>query len=650
MQHRDDGTHHNPGTQDERGTQRDGQAAPYRYAAERVRDQIRAAVRDAVAACIAAGGLPEAAAQAPVTLEVPRERAHGDYSTNVAMVTARTVGLKPRDWAERIVSRIDTAGTFIDRVEVAGPGFINFYLRPQWLYGVLDDVLALGPRYGDTHVGQGRRVVVEFVSANPTGPLNVVNARHAALGDSLASLLAAAGYRVAREFYVNDAGNQFRMLALAMDTRLRELLGEPAELPEGAYPGEYVIDLARQFAAQHPDAVSARPPRPDRGRAGGAAESGGAGESGAGEGAGSGPVLAGDETWEAWLERIGRFAVERILEDQRKTLERFGVRYDRWARESEIRAAGLPGQVLQRLAERGHTYQRDGAVWLRTTAFGDDKDRVLVKRDGQFTYVLPDIAYHVDKLQRGFDLLINLLGQDHHGHHVRLKAGLEALGYDPDVLEVIYLQMVHLTRGGEAVRMSKRRGEFVSMGEFLDEVSTDAARYFFLMRSADTTMDFDVDLANLQTQENPVYYVQYAHARISGILRQAAEQGVEVPAAGAAGHGDLPAGAARPSGAEAVDLPPVDLSPIADPREFDLLRKLADLPDELAAAAEAREPHRLTHYAYDLASTFHQFYVHCRVLGEAPEVTRARLLLVRATQVVLAKVLGILGVSAPERM
>src|SRR5690606_32255235 len=256
-----------------------------------------------------------------------------------------------------------------------------------------------------------------------------------------------------------------------------------------------------------------------------------------------------------------------------------------------------------------------------------DKDRVLVTRDGQYTYVLPDIAYHVNKLERGYDLLINLLGHDHHGYFVRMSAALPALGYPAAALEVIYLQLVHLMRAGEAVRMSKRRGEFVTMNEFLDEVSTDAARYFFLMRSADTTMDFDLDLANLQTQENPVYYVQYAHARIAGILRQAAEQGIDVTAADA-----------------------VDLSPLADAREFDLLRKLADLPDEIAAAAEAREPHRLTHYAYDLASVFHQFYVHCRVLGEAPEVTRARLLLVRATQIALRKVLGILGVSAPERM
>ncbi|HEX6989103.1 MAG TPA: arginine--tRNA ligase [Bacillota bacterium] len=620
----------------------------YRYASQRVRHQIEGAVRRAVAAAVAAEGLPGVLNEVPVTLEVPRERAHGDYATNVALAGAGMAGLKPRDWAQRIAARIETGDTAVDRVEVAGPGFINFHLRPQWLYGVLDDVFALGDRYGEVDAGQGRRVLVEFVSANPTGPLNVVNARHAALGDALAGLLAAAGYTVAREFYVNDAGNQFFMLALAMDTRLRELQGETVELPEGAYPGEYVIDLARAFAEAHPEAVASRPARP--GLPTPPAPSAQPTTSAASARPASSATSARpDDAYAAWLERLGRFAVDRILADQREILERYGVRYDRWARESEIRAAGWPEKVLQRLSEQGHTYRRDGALWLRTTAFGDDKDRVLIKRDGQYTYVLPDIAYHLNKLERGYDLLIDLLGQDHHGYHVRISAALQALGYDPGALEVIYLQMVHLMRGGEAVRMSKRKGEFVSMNEFLDEVSTDAARYFFLMRSADTTMDFDLDLANLQTQENPVYYVQYAHARIAGILRQAAEQGVEVPEAGAAAAAGPGAAAAGPGPAPQLSAT-MDLSPITEQQEFDLLRKLADLPDEIAAAAEAREPHRLTHYAYDLASVFHQFYVNCRVLGEAPEVTRARLLLVRATQIALRKVLAILGVGAPERM
>ena len=597
------------------------------YAFQRVQEEIRTAIRRAVDACVAEG-LPETLREVQVALEVPREKAHGDFATNYALATARIARMNPREWAGRIVERLETEGTHIDRVEVAGPGFINVFLQPRWLHGVLEDVFARGDAYGDVDVGGGRRVLVEFVSANPTGPLNVVNARHAALGDSLSNLLAAAGYRVDREFYVNDAGNQFRMLALAMDTRVRQLLGEDAELPEGAYPGAYVIDLAREFAAAHPDLVAARPARP---RAGGAA---GRESTGNSTDQASDPATdqASDAAYAEWLERLGRFAVERILADQRATLERYRVRFDRWTRESEIRAAGWPARVIDRLAERGHTYTRDGALWLRTTDFGDDKDRVLIKRDGEYTYILPDIAYHLNKLERGYDVLIDLLGQDHHGFHVRMGAALQALGYDPGRLEVIYLQMVHLVRGGEAVRMSKRQGEFVTMGDFLDEVSVDAARYFFLMRSADTTMEFDLDLANLQTQENPVYYVQYAHARIAGILRQAAEQGMTVPEAGAG----LP--------------PDVDLSPIRDESEFDLLRKLAALPEEIAAAALAREPHRLTHYAHDLAGVFHQFYVRCRVLGEAPEVTRARLLLVRATQIALRKVLSLLGVEAPDRM
>ncbi|HEY8449518.1 MAG TPA: arginine--tRNA ligase [Bacillota bacterium] len=571
-----------------------GAARP--YATQRIQDDIRRRLADALKRCVQDDGLPAEVLDADITLEIPRDKGHGDYATNLALTLARVARQRPRQLAERIAARLDLAGSKVARAEVAGPGFINFYLEPTWLYEVLRDVHERGPAYGDVDIGRGARVLIEFVSANPTGPLNVVNARHAALGDALANLLEAAGYRPEREFYVNDAGNQVRMLGLAMETRYRQLLGEPAELPEGAYPGAYIIDLARELLALEGPALLERPAEERR-------------------------------------ERMARFAVERIVAQQRQVLERYGVRYDRWFHESEVRAAGGPEAVVRRLSERGYTYERDGAVWLRSTAFGDDKDRVLVKSDGEFTYIVPDIAYHLNKLERGYDTLIDLLGQDHHGYHVRMGAALAALGYDPKALEVIYLQMVHLVRGGQAARMSKRQGEYVTLEDFLNEVSTDAARYFFLMRSPDTTMEFDLDLANLQTQDNPVYYVQYAHARIAGILRQAAEAGIEL------GAGD---GEAGPTDAVLV--------PIADESEFELLRKIGALPDEIAGAALAREPHRLTRYAHELAATFHQFYTRCRVLGEEPAVTRARLLLVRATQLALQRVLRILGVTAPERM
>lgn len=562
------------------------------YAAERVREGLRAALRAALERCVQRG-LPPEVLDAPITLEVPREREHGDYATNLAMTLARVAKMPPRQLAEAIVEQLERP-SFVREVQIAGPGFLNFYLNRAWLVDVVADVLKSGDRYGDLTLGAGKRVLVEFVSANPTGPLNVVNARHAALGDALANVLQTAGYHVDREFYVNDAGNQVRMLGLAMETRLRQHLGEDVDLPEGAYPGEYLIPLAERFAAEHGSEVLQAP---------------------------------ADER----IATLARYAVEKLVADQRATLERYRTRYDRWFHETEVRASGEADAVIEQLKQNGHTYEADGALWLRSTTFGDDKDRVLIKNDGEYTYLVPDLAYHRNKLERGYDRLVNLLGQDHHGYHVRMGAALAALGYDPAALHVIYLQMVHLVRGGETVRVSKRQGEFVSMNDFLDEVSVDAARYFFLMRSPDTTMEFDLDLANLQTQENPVYYIQYAHARMAGILRQAAARGVALPDGEAA-------------------LSALDWSQLQDESEFELLRKIGELPDEIATAAQAYEPHRLTHYAQALATAFHQFYTRCRVLDAPEPQALVRLALVRATQVTLRKTLSILGVSAPDRM
>ncbi len=578
-----------------------------------VREELRRGLVRACAAAAAAGELPglEGAELPPFTVEVPRERGHGDFASNLALVLAGRLGRRPREVAAALAARFGAATAPVERVEVAGPGFLNFFLAPGWLAPVVEAVLSQGPAYGRSEGGRGRRVQVEFVSANPTGPLNVVNARAAAYGDALAACLEAAGYAVEREYYVNDAGNQFALLGVAMEVRCRQLLGQEVELPEGAYPGEYVVDLAREYLA------------------------GPGGEAARRVLLGSGAVPAGSDAGglAALREELARFAVERIVAGQEASLRRYGVVYDRWVRESALRAAGAPERALARLREAGCVYERDGAVWFRATAFGDEQDRVLVRQNGEYTYFLVDVAYHLDKFERGFDRVIDIWGQDHHGYVPRLRAALQALGVEPGRLEVLLNQMVRLVRGGEVVRMSKRRGEFVTMDELVDDVGRDAARFLFLMRSLDSHMDFDLDLARLQAAENPVYYVQYAHARICSILRQPEARVLLAPAGGAAE-------AARAAAATLL----------REPAEVELLRKLAEFPGEVAAAAEAREPHRLTAYARDLATLFHSFYTQCRVLVPERELALARLALVAAARQVLANALALLGVSAPERM
>ncbi|QIA28352.1 arginine--tRNA ligase [Thermaerobacter sp. PB12/4term] len=557
------------------------------------RQQVRQALESAAAAAVAAGELPGEAAPGTdawrgVQVEVPRDPRHGDFASNAALVLAGRARRAPREVAA-VLERHLPGGAWLRKVEAAGPGFLNFHLADDWWREGVRAILRAGGAFGRTDRGGGQRVQVEFVSANPTGPLGVVNARAAALGDALARVLQAAGYRVEKEFYLNDAGNQIRKLALSLEARMRQELGQPAEIPEGGYPGEYLIDIARDLLAAEGPALLDRPE---------------------------------EERWE----RMARFAVEAIVAQMRTQLARFGVEFDEWYPETRVREAGYPERVLERLRQRGMVYEQDGALWLRSSAVGDDKDRVLVRRDGEYTYTLVDIAYHLTKWERGFQRAIDIWGQDHHGHVVPMQAALRALGLPDGWFEVLLTQMVHLVRGGQAVRMSKRRGELVTMAEFLDEVDVDAARYFFLMRSPDTHLDFDLDLANLRSSENPVYYVQYAHARACGILRQAeAEAGL------------------RPDES-------VDLGPLGDPAERDLARRLLDLPGEVAAAAEAREPHRLTYYLKDVATLFHQFYTRCRVLGEEDPVAQARLALVDATRQVLATALGLLGVTAPERM
>lgn len=604
--------------------------------AEKVRQQIQSTVAEALqqARFDGAVGLERDVTADEITVERPKDRSHGDWATNAAMVLAKEARMAPRAIAEAVIERLNFSGTLIERAEVAGPGFVNFFLKDGWYEEVLGTVLTVGDEYGRSDAGQGQRVLVEFVSANPTGPLNVVSARHATVGDVLCNVMAAAGYEVDREYYVNDAGNQTRMLGAAMDVRIRQLEGEDAELPDGAYLGEYIIPVAQAFLDEHGTAKrpDRRPPwenTPDAAEetvAGAAGDTSEADEDNAD--AEKAPAWRKDPEYEAWLQELAAFAVQHFVAEQRKTLRDYRVEFNRWFHESEVRRAGGPEEVVRRLGEAGHTYEADGAVWLRTTDFGDDKDRVLVKSDGEFTYVVPDTAYHVDKLKRGYDLLINLLGRDHFGYDIRLKAPLAALGYDTNKLEIIYLQMVHLVRGGEGVRMSKRRGEFVSMADFLEEVSVDAARWFFLMRSTDVELDFDLDLANMQTSDNPVYYVQYAHARICSIFRQVEESSPEL--------------AAKLDGAAAARL--------QHEAERALLDKLAEFPDEIVLAAERREPHRITRYAHETASAFHTFYTHCRVLGDDEELSKARLALCAATRTVLANALRLLGIQTPETM
>ncbi|MBI1894156.1 MAG: arginine--tRNA ligase [Candidatus Rokubacteria bacterium] len=531
-------------------------------------------------------GLPEPGA---VTWEVPREAEHGDYATNLAMLMARAVKQSPRRVAEAIRDHLPPIEV-VERVEVAGPGFLNVFLTLGWRREALREVLTAGEGYGRSHLGQGRLVQVEFVSANPTGPLVIVNARAAAVGDALVRILRAVGFDARGEYYINDAGNQFLNLARAMECRLRQALGEVAPLPEGAYPGEYVIDLAKAYLDLH-GADVAKLPEGER------------------------------------LDRLGQFAVERIVAEQRELLRQYGVEYDVWFSERTLRDSGATDEAIRLLRERGQAFDAEGAIWFRATAFGDDKDRVLVKSDGEVTYFVPDIAYHLDKFRRGFVKVIDLWGPDHHGYAPRMKAAMRALGHPEDALEILIVQIVRLLRSGELVKMSKRRGEFTAMAELLEEVGRDAARFTFLTRRHDSPLDFDLDLVTRQTSENPVYYVQYAHARVASIFDFVRERGLSEP-----------------------DWERVDLSPLALPEELDLIKRLLQFPSLLEAAARTYEPHRVAYYLQELAAAFHPYYNRHRVVSDDRALTAARLALVRGVGIVLRNGLGLLGVSAPEKM
>jgi arginyl-tRNA synthetase len=548
-------------------------------------------LQDALAEALATAGLPRSA---DVTWEVPRDERHGDYATNAALALAKPARRPPRQIAEAIVAHFPRVPA-VDRVEVAGPGFLNVFLSPRWCADALRDVLETGAAYGIGQEHRGRRYRLEFVSANPTGPLVIVNARAAAVGDALARILRARGAEVVTQYYVNDAGTQFQALARSLDARLRQALGEPVELPTDAYPGEYLVDMAQAFVAKDP------------------------------AGARAALVLPLAER----LERLGRRAVEEILAGQRRVLAEYGTTFDQWISEAaDVRERGLPEQAIALLSERGYTFEQDGALWFRSPALGDDKDRVLRKSDGELTYFAVDIAFHHFAKFAGADHVVDFLGPDHHGYVARIRAAMEALGHPPERFDVVLVQLVTLLRDGQPVRMSKRRGEFVLMEELLDEVGRDAARFTFLTRRHDGPLEFDLAVATRQSADNPVYYVQYAHARVASLFRTAAEQQVALPPAWSQ----------------------VDFGPLALPEEQGLIKRLLGYPALVAAAARAREPHRVAYYLTELAGLFHPYYKAHRVLVEDRRLALARLGLCRAVGQVMASGLQLLGVSAPESM
>jgi arginyl-tRNA synthetase len=537
----------------------------------------------------------------PVVLEAPRERRHGDYSTNVALVLAKRAGRAPAELAREIAARLQARADLGASVSLAGPGFINFTLAEGGATSALASLLERGPALAKSDSGAGERVQIEFVSANPTGPLNVVSARAAAYGSTLARMLDAAGFAVATEFYVNDAGRQVELLGGSVRAHFVNQSGGEEAIPEDGYQGDYVRDLALLVP-------------PESGR--------------------TWLALGRDASWRAF----GEFAVARVLEWQQAALAAFGVRFDRWYRESELHASDRVQETLQLLEAAGHVYRSEGALLFRTTTWGDDKDRVVVRSDGTPTYFLADAAYHRDKHERGFRRVIDVWGPDHHGHIPRMQAVARALGFPAEWLEVVIIQWVKLIEGGAAVKMSKRAGQLVTLGDLLEEVPADVAKYFFLMRHQSSHLDFDLELAKRTSEENPVYYVQYAHARICSIEAKAAAAGMRL----ADGEGGAAAGAPAPQ-----DVP---LGRLEQAEELELAKLLVDFPGFVARAAAAREPHRLTGYCEDVARSFHRFYHEHRVLQEDRELALARLALCVATRRVLAAGLGLMGIAAPAHM
>ncbi|MBE0068240.1 arginine--tRNA ligase [Thermoanaerobacterium thermosaccharolyticum] len=526
-----------------------------------------------------------------IEIEEPKEKQFGDLSINTAMVMAKSAKMPPRKIAEIIKDGLKLKGTLIDKVEIAGPGFMNFYLNEDYKVEALKLIKRKGSDYGRVNIGNGKKVQVEFVSANPTGPMHMGNARGGALGDALSSILDYAGYDVTREFYINDAGNQIEKFGLSLEARYLELLGEHAEVPEGGYHGDDIIERAKEFLELYGDKYKDAAPE-DRRKA------------------------------------LVQYGLKKNIEKLKEDLEAYGIEYDVWFSENTLHESGEVESVIDELKEKGYTYEKDGALWFKETLFGAEKDDVLVRANGYPTYLASDIAYHKNKfVKRGFDWVIDIWGADHHGHVAPMKGAMKALGIDPDKLDVLLMQLVRLMKGKEVVKMSKRTGKMVTLRDLIDEVGKDAARFFFNMRSADSAVDFDMDLAVEQSNENPVFYVQYAHARICSIIRQLKDDGINTD-----------------------DLKDVDLNLLNEEAEIDLIKKLAYLPEEVTIAAKTMAPHRITRYVLDVASLFHTFYNSCRVRGVDEELMKARIVLIDSTRIVIKNVLDMLKITAPEKM
>ena len=557
---------------------------------EKTRSQIEEVILNAAKVCMEKGELDLSELNS-FSIDVPAKREHGDYAVNAALVWSKAFKKAPRMIAEALLNNADFGGTYIDRAEIAGPGFINFFLNDNYYADIVADILSKGEEYGKSGYGEGKRVLVEFVSANPTGPMHIGNARGGALGDCLAAVMEAAGYYTEREFYINDAGNQINKFGLSLDLRYQQLYKDGIEMPEDSYHGEDIIAHAKAFSEIYGDKFIS-------------------------------------ETEEVRRAELVKFALPKNIQGLHDDLLKYRIEYNTWFKESTLHNNGEAARIIELLKQSGHTYTEEDALWFRATDFGCDKDFVLVRANGVPTYVVPDIAYHYNKLvTRKFDKAIDILGADHHGYVPRLKAALTALGVDADRLDVVLMQMVRLVRDGEVIKASKRSGKAITLVTLLDEVPIDAARFFFNLREPNSHFDFDLDLAVNESNSNPVYYVQYAHARICSIMRNLEAEGVTLK-----------------------DAKDVDLTLLCAPEERELILYLAAFTNEIVQAAKDYDPAKITHYVSEVATKFHKFYAACRVKGIDEDLMQARIALCNATATVIKNVLTMLKVDAPEKM
>ncbi len=554
-----------------------------------MKNKIKEKVEEAFRELIEQGVLQSMEIPAAHQVSVPKQRDHGDFASNISMISASTARKPPRQIAEALAELLRNDALF-EKVEVAGPGFLNFFVSQETWQKNLLLMYQAGDHYGETDTGKGRRVLIEFVSANPTGPLHVGHGRGAAVGDSLARVMKAAGFAVETEYYINDVGNQMKTLGRSVYLRYRELLGEKIDFPKDHYQGDYIKEIAEEILKAESDKFKNKPE---------------------------------EEVLDFFIQR----AVEKIFAGIKEDLRIFGVHFDNWFSERTLHESSQVEQSLRELEKRGFLYEQDGALWFRTSQFGDEKDRVVRRSNGELTYFAADIAYHLNKIQRGYDLLVDIWGADHHGYVPRVKAAIKAFGKDENQLKVLLVQLVSLIEGGEQKAMSTRAGEFVTLREVLEDVGRDAARFIFLTRRCDSPLEFDLDLAKSQTQENPVFYVQYAHARLASVFRKAKEAGVEMR-----------------------DPEAIDVTKLSEPEELELLKGMDSLPQIIAESAESQEPHRISYFLTELAGKLHRYYTKHRFLGEDEELTQARLLLAWVLKQVFKKGLGVLGVSAPESM